>query len=318
MTPVGSTQKPVAKGIDAPREVRTALGTAASRAYHRRYDEQPPICDDPLAHRMLSEREYETWAATKIAQYQKRNPDVNISGRPEPELLATALRDEFPQGEILTRQRFNDDALRDAIGRGVRQYVVLGAGFDTYGLRNTIDELHVYELDQAVTQDHKLKRISENGLTPPPNLHFISVDFETEPLEDALSRSSFDRSSPAFVSWLGVTMYLSKLSCFESLRSTRRALASGSELVFDYVSADGFDEPSRSTKLTVFAERLAAIGSPLHENFRSSSIASDLLDCGFEIADHLGPKDVHERYLANRNDGYTAAEFCHFVRAVTV
>src|SRR6185437_1053437 len=117
--------------------------------------------------------------------------------------LAPYLRAAFA-----ARSRFAEDALRDAVARGVEQYVVLGAGFDTFAYRNPFPSLRVFEVDHPATQARKRQRLAEARIDVPPFATFVPVDFATTSLADGLTNAGFRKDAAAFVSWLGVVPYL--------------------------------------------------------------------------------------------------------------
>jgi methyltransferase (TIGR00027 family) len=188
----------------------TALLVARQRAAHQLLD-HGAILDDPYAVKILGEPE------DNILQALTGHPLVSM-GR-----LFTAAR-----------SRIAEDALSTAVERGVRQLVVLGAGLDTFGLRNPhAARIRVFEVDHPATQAWKRQRLAGAELAPPAWLTFVSVDFEREDLQQKLSSAGFERTSPAFFSWLGVVPYLTK----EAIDNTLSYIASipNAEVVFDYI-----------------------------------------------------------------------------------
>lgn len=169
---------------------RTALYVAMRRAAHQILD-NPKIFDDSLALRMLG---------MENASAQDPNP-MWLEETP----LSRVLR-----ASLAARSRYAEDQLHAAIKQGVGQYVVLGAGLDTYAYRNPYpqDVLHVFEVDHPATQIWKRTRLEEAGIPIPKTLTFSPVDFEIQTLEDGLRREGFDTGKCTFFSWLGVTMYL--------------------------------------------------------------------------------------------------------------
>ncbi len=121
---------------------------------------------------------------------------------------------------VVVRSRFAEDCLEAAFERGVRQYVILGAGLDTFAWRQPAwaSGLRIFEVDQAGSQQDKQDRVARAGLAAPPNLVFVPVDFETEPLGQCLSGAGVDLRAPVFFSWLGVTPYLDEAAIDDVLR----------------------------------------------------------------------------------------------------
>jgi methyltransferase (TIGR00027 family) len=135
---------------------------------------------------------------------------------------------------IAARSRFAEENLATAVARGVRQYVVLGAGLDTFAHRNPFTEqgLRVFEVDYPATQAWKQRRLADAGLISPASLTFAPVDFERQTLADGLAAAGFDAAAPAFFSWLGVAVYLTRTAIRETLAFIA-GLRSGGEVVFD-------------------------------------------------------------------------------------
>jgi methyltransferase (TIGR00027 family) len=229
------------------------------------------------------------------------------------ELLLRALR---PVGaQVVTRSRYAEDVLEQAIAAGVRQYVIVGAGFDSFALRRRDLEstLRVFELDHPDTQLAKRERFSRMGL--PGNLEFVAADFECETVADALSRSSFEQERPAFFSWLGTTPYLSNSATQKTLASIGRFAATGSAVVFDYLIPDNLLlEPDKLTveKLKQFTARQ---GEPLVGAFYPEELEAMLASAGFELVENLTAVQQEQRYFANRQDGLRPMPASFFAHA---
>src|SRR5262245_66401745 len=193
------------------RPSQTALRVALRRAAHQVFD-HPVILDDPIALRILSQ---DAVAKLKLDPRQR--------GR-----VALTLR-----AFMAVRSRFAEDALGRAVQRGVRQYVVLGAGLDTFAYRNPWPDLRVFEVDHSATQTWKMNRLAAGKIEVPSNVTYAPVNFESQTLANGLVAAGFDPTMPAFFSWLGVTMYLTvpaTLSTFDFIGST----APGGGVAFDY------------------------------------------------------------------------------------
>src|SRR4051795_1405761 len=163
---------------------RTADRVAERRAAHQVRD-RPLVLDDPIALRVI-------------------RPEVAHELRTNPPMREATKRGPYLRAFFVMRSRFAEDELAKAVADGVRQYVVLGAGFDTFAYRNPFPELRVFEVDHPDTQAVKRRRLADAGIEIPASLTFVSIDFNTTALADALRASGFDDSQPAFFSWLGV------------------------------------------------------------------------------------------------------------------
>ena len=267
---------------------RTAFGAAAHRAAHQ-VAEGGRVFNDPLALAILG-------ADASMASGNLDEP-------------ATRSMRMF----IAARSRFAEDSLAAAVARGVRQYVVLGAGLDTFAYRNPFAEagLKVFEVDHPRTQDWKRGQLAYAGLTPPPALTFAPVDFERQTLADGLAAAGFDPAAPAFFSWLGVIVYLTRQAVFTTLRYVADL---GGEVVFDYgepVSSYPLaEQPAHLARLA----RMALIGEPWVTRFEPAALARDLMALGFGVLEDLGPRQIAERYLGvRRREGPGG----HLMRAAT-
>jgi len=199
---------------------------------------------------------------------------------------------------VVIRSRYAEDALRNATIRGVRQYVLIGAGFDSFALRRPAfsGALEIFEIDHPATQTMKIQRIRECGISLPQSVHFIAADLASEDLVRVLDRSSFRRDEAAFFSWLGVTVYLTREANLTTLRAIATCGARGSELVFTYVDQIEFS-PNRS--LSPHDENVqvvAALGEPYVSGFDPNEIANDLTTVGLQLVEDLDGKTMSERY----------------------
>jgi methyltransferase (TIGR00027 family) len=162
---------------------------------------------------------------------------------------------------MVARSRYAEDKLAAAAANGVRQYVVLGAGLDTFAYRNPFRHVRVFEVDHPATQAWKRERLQTAGIAIPNELSFVAVDFERQKLDEELAAAGFAMSEPAFFSWLGVTPYLSR----EAFQGTLRfitAMPAGSGVAFDFAverSALGFME---RIALAELSRRVASAGEP--------------------------------------------------------
>jgi methyltransferase (TIGR00027 family) len=199
---------------------------------------------------------------------------------------------------VVIRSRYAEDALREATIRGLRQYVLIGAGFDSFALRRPAfsDALEIFEIDHPATQSMKIQRIRECGISLPRSVHFIAADLAKEDLVTTLARSSFRRDEAAFFSWLGVTVYLTREANLTTLRAVATCGAQGSELVFTYVDQIEFAPDRSRSPHNENALVVAAIGEPYVSGFDPNEIANDLTRVGLELVEDLDGKAMWERY----------------------
>lgn len=248
---------------------RTALGVAVHRAVHQVL-EGGHIFADPFAKSILG-------------------PDSEglIAER-------STQRHRHMRSFVAVRSRFAQDFLAQAVARGVRQVVVLGAGLDTTALRNP--NAAVFEVDHPVTQDWKRERIA--GMNPPSGLRFVPVDFEQQNLADGLALAGFDLAAPAFFVWLGVVPYLTRNAIHATLDFA--ASVPDSEIVFDYSQAPERYPPKQRKLVMALVERVAALGEPFRSYFDPPEMTALLKSKGFGRIEDLGPREIGARYLNRR------------------
>jgi methyltransferase (TIGR00027 family) len=203
---------------------------------------------------------------------------------------------------MAVRSRYAEDELAAAVARGTRQYVVLGAGLDTFAWRNPWPDLSVFEVDYPATQHWKRQRLANVGMIQPPSLTFAPVDFESQTLSDGLRAAGFRADEPAYFSWLGVTMYLTR-EAFESTVSFIGALPHGGGVTFDYAverSGLGVFEKLALDHLT---RKVAAMGEPFQLFFPPAELAATIQRLGFSDLEDMGTDELNARYFRNRKDG---------------
>jgi methyltransferase (TIGR00027 family) len=200
------------------------------------------------------------------------------------------------------RSRFAEDALAAAAGRGVRQYVVLGAGFDTFAYRNPFPDLRVFEVDHPDTQAEKRRRLAAGGIDIPSSMTFAAIDFAVTKLGHALHASGFDSSAPSFFSWLGVVPYLEQPAIDATFRFIA-SLPAGTAVALDYALPPSTLSWTGRIIYRQMAKRVAAIGEPWKTFFEPSSLAANLRGHGFSSIEDYGADELNERYFSGRKDG---------------
>src|SRR5580692_10273814 len=260
------------------RPSRTAQRVAVRRAAHQLLD-HPLVFEDLFALKIIGP---DAAAATQA------KADGRVSG-------------SF-RAFMAVRSRYSEDELAAAVARGVRQYVVLGAGLDTFAWRNRWPDLRVFEVDFPATQHWKRQRLANVGMEEPPSLTFAPVDFETQTLADGLRAAGFRTDQSAYFSWLGVTMYLTR-EAFESTVAFIGVLPTGSGVTFDY--AVDRSELGLFEKLALdhLERKVAAMGEPFQLFFQTAELKRTMTRLGFTDIEDLGSDELNSRYLAGRADG---------------
>jgi methyltransferase (TIGR00027 family) len=258
---------------------RTALRVALRRAAHQLYDAPPLILDDPIAVPILGDT---------YAEELRRTPT-----RPD-RPFSVGLR-----AFLVARSRYAEDMLAHAVERGVTQYVLLGAGLDTFAHRNPHPGLQVFEVDHPATQQWKRELLEDTGLSVPGNLTYVPVDFEREVLPERLDAAGFNAAVPTFFAWLGVVPYLT-LAAFRTTLAFIGAQPAGSAVVLDYAqprSALPFFEKLAHDSL---AARVQQAGEPFQLFFTPAEIAAELT--AFREIEDIGAAEINAHYFAGRSD----------------
>jgi methyltransferase (TIGR00027 family) len=249
------------------------------RAAHQIYDARPLVLDDPVAVPILG-KEY----------------------LPEVERTATKLHKPFSvslRAFLVARSRYAEDMLARAVSQGATQYVLLGAGLDTFAHRNPYAQLRVFEVDHPATQEWKRELLAANRIATPANLFYAPVDFEHEQLPAQLARAGFDSQAITFFAWLGVVPYLTH----GAFRSTLEFIAPApvrSGVVMDYGlprSALPYLEQLAHDSL---ASRVQLGGEPFRLFFTPEQMAREL--DSFHGFEDIGSAEINARYFSGRSD----------------
>jgi methyltransferase (TIGR00027 family) len=211
---------------------------------------------------------------------------------------------------VAIRSRYAEDRLAAAVARGVAQYVLLGAGLDSFAYRNPFPELRVFEVDHPSTQARKRDRLRAAGIASPPGPTFVPIDFERETIVAALAAHGFDAHAPAFVAWLGVTIYLQRAAVLRTL-AWAASLAAGSEIVFTY----SVPRAAPSAAWSALAARAEGHGEPWTTFFEPDELAAELRALGFVDLEDLAPEDAVARYCRGRGDGLRPGGWGHLMSA---
>lgn len=259
----------------------SAVTVARQRAAHQLLD-RPLVLDDPVALTILGADEEQTLRGN----LDKFNHPMSIGMR----------------SSVVVRSRLADDLWEEAIERGTRQYVVLGAGLDTSAYRRPNAPGHIFEVDLPDMQRWKQARLQETGIAVPTSLRFAPVDFESIGLAQGLADAGFDASAPAMFSWLGVTMYLDEAAVVETLRFIAEC-AKGSTVLFEFAVPLSSLPPIMRIAIEQMTAQFAERGEPWKSFFEPAALEGMLATLGFSDCHVWTPEELNRRYLENRNDG---------------
>ena len=265
--------------MEEARPSRTALRVALRRAAHQLYDAPPLVLDDPIAVPILGDAYAEELHRTPT------RPD-----RP----FSVSLR-----AFLVARSRYAEDNLARAVSKGTTQYVLLGAGLDTFAHRNPYPHLRVFEVDHPATQQWKRELLEAGDLPAPENLTYVPVDFERQSLSEQLHSAGFDPKARTLFAWLGVVPYLT----LEAFRSTIHFIAAqppGSGVVFDYSQPRSALPLLEKLAHDSLASRVQLAGEPFQLFFTPGQIAPELT--AFRSVEDLGSLEINARYFSGRTD----------------
>ena len=285
----------------------TALTAAAARAAHLIVDTEPVILADTLAQAMLGER------AEELISYHRAHGTHPV--------LAGA------RAQVTCRSRYAEDRLADAIGHGIGQYVLLGAGLDSFAYRSPLaGQVRVFEVDHPATQEYKrrVREVAEGAGAAGGSgaaragraggdggraggVRFVAVDFGRDSLGEALGRAGFDAEQPALVSWLGVTMYLDE-SAIEATVAVLGGFAPGSEVVVDYMLPAGMRDAAGQMYADLVGQAAAEWGEPWRSAFAPGAMAALLAQHGFGPARDVRQRDMIPAAAWDRSDALRPAE----------
>ncbi|WP_029113490.1 class I SAM-dependent methyltransferase [Mycobacterium sp. URHB0044] len=259
----------------------TAVRTALWRALHLEVDAPPHVIEDRIGLQLAAPGD--EW---------RQRPDMN-------EYATPGVR-----ASIVARARFIEDLVVEQAAGGVGQYVLLGAGLDTFAQRRPeiASEITVFEVDQPGPQEWKRHRLEELGLGVPPWLRLVPVDFETTSWWDGLLANGFDATQPAVVSSLGVSMYLTREATMATLRQSAQ-LAPGSTCAMTFMKPLELVEPEEQDMLRATDAAARASGTPFISYYAPDDILAMARDAGFATARHVTAADYTQRYFAGRSDG---------------
>ena len=267
----------------------TAFTSAAARAAHLIVDREPVIFADTAAEAMLGER------AAELTGYHRQHGTHPV--------LAGA------RAQVTCRSRYTEDSLAAAIGRGTAQYVILGAGLDTFAIRSPLaGQVRVFEIDHPATQEYKQQVAGASHAA------YVPLRFGIDSLHRELSRAGFDFGAPAFAAWLGVTMYLDAEAIGQTL-AVLGGFAPGSELVVDFMLPPGLRDAPGEDYARQVGHAAAERGEPWVSPFSPAQMAGLLTQHGFGPPRDVRQQDMVPAAAWQRDDALRPAELSRIAHA---
>ena len=280
----------------------TAEATAAMRGAHLLYH-QPVVFNDPYALQLTSP------ALRRVCQ------NLFFGWLLSREFISKSLRPITAQ--VVSRSKYAEEKLEHAVSKGISQYVIISAGFDSFCLRRPDFSagLQICEIDHPTTQQIKLKRLMEILDSPPEGVEFLAVDLEKRTIADALSDSSFLKDEKAFFSWLGTVPYLSEDAVFNVLRDLASFAARGSEIVFDYSIPTYMWTLEERQALGRIMRIIGRRGEPVKSFFEPDAFSDKVSRLGYHIFENISPAELNKKYFLDRSDGLVTHSAAYNIHA---
>jgi methyltransferase (TIGR00027 family) len=266
----------------------TALMAAAARAAHLIVDNEPRIFTDPLAASLLGDR-----ADELISYHTLHGTHPVLSGA---------------RVQVACRSRYAQDALAGAAAAGASQYVILGAGLDSFAYRAGLaGRVRVFEVDHPASQEAKRAALAAAGIAVPGNVTFVPADLAADSLSRFLASAGFDATARAVFGWLGVTMYLTADAVGETMTAVA-GCAPGSELIADYLLPEEARDEAGALYGRLVAQASAEQGEPWRSCFTPAEIADLARRSGLGGARSIGQRDTIPAHLWRRTDSLRPAD----------
>jgi methyltransferase (TIGR00027 family) len=274
----------------------TANSVAMMRAAHQLFDD-PIIFKDPIALNIIG-----TQAVSNIHSKKRA--------------FKTKLH-SYLRAIVIARSCFAEAELSEAIKSGVNQYVILGAGLDTFAYRNpnNTDRLHVFEVDYPASLNWKRQQLNKTGIRIPNSLTFVPIDFETQSLADQLKSTGFKTDKATFFSWLGVTMYLTHDAMMETMKFIASSTPPGSKVVFDYVIPPFSQNFLRRLIFYLLSKKVERGGEQWKSFYEPASLIKSLKAIGFSRTENIGPDRINALFFKNRADNLLVGNLGHLMKA---
>ncbi len=282
----------------------TAEVAAAIRAMHLLYD-QPVVFNDPYALQLTSPA-LRRVCLNQFFQWILRRKFIAKTFRPI-------------SAQVLSRAKYVEDKLEQAVLKGFPQYVIIGAGFNSFCLRRPSfsADLRIYEIDHPVTQLIKRKRLLEISGTYPKGVEFLPMDLEKRTIADVLSDASILKGEKSFFSWIGVIPYLSKVAVFDVLRDLACFAEHGSEVVFDYLIPTSKMSPGDRQALGMGMRIIERWGEPVKSYFDPDAFLGEVSLLGYQILENKSPDELNNRFFHDRADNLRTHSSAYIVHAAT-
>lgn len=295
----------------------TSLISAFGRAYHSKND-IPKIFDDFIAKDLITRKEFSDIRENMIKGIQFFNHEIAKKFQDHPDEILKWITQVQLSPTSLARAAYCENVLFHEMLLGVKQYVILGAGLDTFCFRHPElkDSLKIFEVDYPATQEFKKIRLANAHYQIPDNLHFVPMDFTKEFTVQTLAEEDFINNKKTVFSLLGVSYYLTKEEIANLINKLFTKVPSGSSIVFDYADDKLFEEKGMSNRVQNMVQMALASGEPMKSCFTYDEMERMLEKSNLLIYEHLSPVTINKQFFDNRTDYLSAFETIHYIHAV--
>ncbi|OMG01073.1 class I SAM-dependent methyltransferase [Paenibacillus sp. FSL R7-0337] len=295
----------------------TALVSAFGRAYHSQFD-SPKIIDDYVAQKLISPQEFADIRRNMVQGITFFNPEIAERYPDDPEAILRWIVHVQLSPTPLARAAYCEAIVLHELSLGLKQYVILGAGLDSFAYRypELGEQLEIFEVDAPATQAFKQQRLSDGQLAVPGNLHMVPMDFTGGFAYPSLLAQGFDPDVKTLFSLLGVSYYLTKEENARLISAMFANLPAGSSIVLDYADERLWEEQGLSGRVGKMVQLAAAGGEPMQSCFSYAEMEQLLAEAGLLVYEHLSPEAIQDRFFGNRSDDLAAFETIHYIHAV--
>ncbi|AWE07265.1 SAM-dependent methyltransferase [Lysinibacillus sp. 2017] len=293
----------------------TSLVSAFSRAYHVKED-YPIIFNDTVAQHFLSNEEYNAISSNMAQGIQFFSPEMAEKLKGNDAAILKWVNQIQLSPTPLARAAYAEQVVTNEIMLGAEQYVILGAGLDTFAWRHPNLDVAIFEVDHPSTQQFKLQRLQQANLAYPDNLTFVAMDFTEELSLKKLIANGFDPNKKTVFTLLGVTYYLTKDILQQLVNTLFRDLTKGSSILFDVADERLFTEQGIYNRVQHMVQMAAASGEPMKFSTTLPELEQLLAKEQLFIYEHLSPQDIQNQFFDNRDDNLQAFETIHYIHAV--
>lgn len=293
----------------------TSLITTFTRAYHQRED-FPIIFDDPFAKRFLTDTQFEEIRHHMVKGMPFFSPDMAEELQGQTDMMMKWIHAIQLAPTPLARAAFAERIILNEIDLGATQYVILGAGLDSFAFRHPNVRATIFEVDHPATQQMKKQKIRQAGLVVPPHTTFIPMDFMNAFSIESFIKHGFDRRQKTVITLLGVSYYLTKEAFQHLLHELFTTLPVGSSIIFDFADERLLTEEGSFHRVQHMVQMAAAAGEPMTYCTSLQQLEKQLDEEQLLLYEHLSPEDIQAQFFAGRTDDLRAFETIHYAHAV--